>query len=227
MIAVTFAVRPESAAFLNQLYGLKAVAPGSFPVFSGRLGAEDVLVCHTGMGASSVRASLPEAIGPHRLRGLVATGFAGALDPSLAVGDIVADRHLSAPLLLETAVALGARPLSFASRDEVAGTAREKQSLARETGAQVIDMESAAIAEICRERHIPFLAVRAISDTARRDFPVPPRILFDFSRQRSRPLALATYLATHPARVPAFAHFVSDLVQARQRLTDFLAPLLA
>ncbi|MEI8020994.1 MAG: 5'-methylthioadenosine nucleosidase, partial [Schlesneria sp.] len=47
----------------------------------------------------------------------------------------------------------------------------EKQILAEKTGAVAVDMETYAIAALCRERKERFLAVRAVSDDLSADLP--------------------------------------------------------
>ncbi len=205
MTAVTFALPQESPSSLG----------------------DDAAIIHTGVGAASVRQRLPAALDALTSPGfLVASGFAGALDPELKVGDIVVDRLTSDPELRQRAEAAGALLADFTPSDIVVETIAQKAALARRTGAQVVDMETRAIAEICAARHLPFLAVRVISDSATRDFPVPGPVLFDAARQSPRPFALLAHLATRPASLWPFVHFLKDIRQARKSLANYLARLL-
>jgi hypothetical protein len=70
------------------------------------------------------------------------------------------------------------------------------------------------------------LSVRAISDRAEQDLPVPAAIWFDAAKQRPRPVRLLLYLATHPGRIGPFARFVRGINLARARLTAFLLAVL-
>jgi adenosylhomocysteine nucleosidase len=54
---------------------------------------------------------------------------------------------------------------------EVAKSPEDKQRLGRETGAIAVDMESAAVAAVCRERKVRFMAVRVISDAMNETLP--------------------------------------------------------
>ena len=61
--------------------------------------------------------------------------------------------------------------------DRVVSTAAEKALLAK--GADAVDMEAAAVAEMASARNLPFYAVRVVTDTWDENFPL------DFNRMRS------------------------------------------
>src|SRR5579862_3401101 len=67
--------------------------------------------------------------------GVISTGFCGALDPALKVGDIV----------IEDAGKNAGATRKILSMDRVAVTAAEKAELRSQTGAAAIEMESAAV----------------------------------------------------------------------------------
>jgi hypothetical protein len=51
------------------------------------------------------------------------------------------------------------------------GSAGEKASAFQDTGAIAVDMESLAVAQVAASHHLPFIAVRAIVDTAEDALP--------------------------------------------------------
>lgn len=103
-------------------------------------------------------------------------GLAGGLDPRLKVGDLV----LPDKILCEAGdfVALGEGELkktaevlqmaffsgSLYSSSSVLETPDQKQKIFGKTGALAVDMESFAVAILCRERGIPYVSIRAIFD---------------------------------------------------------------
>jgi nucleoside phosphorylase len=103
---------------------------------------------------------------------LISAGIAGALVPELHVGDTVfpavvidtqdGSRHETA---IKDAV-LGNSPLCrtvLASYPEIASTTQKRQ-LAKSYGAQVVDMEGAAVARAAQQHKLPLVAVKSVSD---------------------------------------------------------------
>ncbi len=185
-ILVCFAVPPEAAPFRRAL---------------GEHGIRGVEILVTGMGATRAREVTAAAL--DRLpRSLVLTaGFAGALDPALRTGQVVfeADTHTPSGGTIATALQrAGARAARFHCAEHVAVTAADKARLRQTTGADVVEMESAAIRTLCRQRGIPSATVRAISDEAAVDLPVDFNAVVDEAQQLS-PWKMAGWILRHPA----------------------------
>jgi adenosylhomocysteine nucleosidase len=222
VIAVSFALPEESREIVRALSGAKRSGPSALPVISGTLAGRRVTIVHSGMGMASASERIGCFLKDHAPSQWIASGFAGALAPDLRIGDIVAVNNFSAPSLLEAISTLPARIGALITTKEVVETAVQKSDLARHTGAIVVDMETAAIFRLCEARGIPMLSIRAISDTAAQDLPVPAAIWFNPATQRPRPVRLVLHLATHPTRIAPFAHFVHGIGHARMQLTAFL-----
>jgi len=162
---------------------------------------------------------------------LICAGFAGGLDPRLAIGDLVVAENLTTPDILARARA-GAPDLprcsfgSIISRAIPVESVADKAALFRETGALAVDMESEAVAAACRAAAVPLLVIRTISDPAGAPLPVPLADWFDLPGQRPRVLGLLKYLALHPAYIGPFTHFVRGLAPARRALAEFLIGFL-
>jgi adenosylhomocysteine nucleosidase len=151
-----------------------------------------------------------------RVEGIVSTGFCGALDPGLNVGDIVVSGDGVAS------------PRSFVrgeilSLDRVAVTAAEKRDLRERTGAIAIEMESAAVAAKAREWGVPFRCIKAVSDTAAEDMPLDFNLYRDsagrFSRSR---IALAAMRRPFTA-IPALLRLDRNCRRAAEKLGEFFA----
>jgi adenosylhomocysteine nucleosidase len=192
---------------------------------------EAIRVEHFGVGPAVASVRIGRLLAAEKPRLLVCAGFAGGLDPRLAIGDLVVAENLSSPDILACARTGAARQPrchfgSIISRTLPVESVEDKAALFRETGALAVDMESEAIAEACHAADVPLLVVRTISDPAGAALPVPFANWFDLPRQRPRLLGLLSYLALHPARVGPFAHFVRGLTPARQTLAEFLVQFL-
>jgi adenosylhomocysteine nucleosidase len=152
-----------------------------------------------------------------RVDHILSIGFCGALDPVLRIGDIVVSGEV--PEGLGASFVQG----DVVSVDRVAFTAREKGELRVATGAAVIEMESAAVAQKAREWDVPFGCVRVVSDVAGEDLPL------DFNRYRDADGRFArTRIALAALRrpftvLPRLVRLDRDCRRAAERLGEFLA----
>ena len=148
---------------------------------------------------------------------ILSIGFCGALDPALRIGDIVVSGEV--PKGLGASFVRG----DVVSVDRVAITARDKCDLRAATGAAVVEMESAAVAQKAREWDVPFGCVRVVSDVAGEDLPL------DFNRYRDADgrfertrIALAA-LGRPFTVLPGLVRLDRDCRRAAERLGEFLA----
>ena len=187
------------------------------------IASQRVLLAHTGMGTAAAEKSVRALLAEHRPRWLLSAGYAGALDPTLAHGELFVATNFTSPTLLDRSQA---RRGALTTQEVAAETPVQKATLARETGAQAGDMETSAIARACAEYGIPLLSLRAISDTAEAEIPVPLPISYDLLRQRPRILALLAFLAGNPSRIRPFARFVRGLAPVRKAMTKAIVDIL-
>jgi adenosylhomocysteine nucleosidase len=106
-------------------------------------------------------------------------------------------------------------PLIESSR--VVRTPAEKATLFRETGAVGVDMESAAVAATAQEAQVPFMAVRAVADSA--DTTIPESILNavdEFGRLNF--FKLIQGLVKDPTEVLALVRIARDYRAAKRTL---------
>jgi adenosylhomocysteine nucleosidase len=169
--------RREFAGFEPSRWGLRAARIGVRWAAAGLLGDVPILLAANGPGAGNALEALESASRAATIHAVVSTGFAGALDPKLRVGDVfLAETVLEFGTGVEYAVnlpecvepAVRGRLLTV---DSVAQDAARKARL-RQTGAHAVDMEAAALARGAQARRLPFYCVRAVSDDARTSFEV-------------------------------------------------------
>ena len=134
-----------------------------------------VRIVRTGMGADRSRRAVA-ALVREPARALVVAGFGGAVDPSLAPGDVVVADTVMGP---EGRSRCEAEPLTRLLRAEglrvVVGTIACREHIVRgeerralfDQGARAVDMESAWLARAAGAR--PFSVVRAVVDTPRQE----------------------------------------------------------
>ncbi|MDQ6861290.1 MAG: hypothetical protein M3032_09055 [Verrucomicrobiota bacterium] len=231
MIAVAFALPAESSGFVRLLENRSQERRDGSVRVLGQLHREAVLVLHVGVGekiaARRMRRFFDER--PH-LRLLISAGFAGALGEELRIGDLLVADNFSAP----RSVGVARRTLrdlphcigKLASTDRVLDSTSERQKFAEKSGALGVDMETHAIAKECDRASVPLLSLRIVTDTPKLPFPAPPDVLFDVETQKTDPLKLAFYLATHPLAIARLAMFSRRISAARRQLTHALDLLL-
>jgi adenosylhomocysteine nucleosidase len=139
----------------------------------------------SGPGRARAAKAAHALIDAYRPRLVISSGFAGGLDSSLKRYDLIAadslidaegheialDPGSLVPRLDETPNLHRGRLLTV---DRIICLSEEKRQLGMQHQALAVDMESYAVAEVCRQREVPLLVVRAISDTV--DDELPPDI---------------------------------------------------
>ena len=180
----------------------------------------------SGMGADAA-AALAERLTLRPLRGVIATGFCGALSPSLRVGDVVVAERVvhentgrafeADPLLLAAA---GGRRGTIVSAEAIARTPADRAAL----HGLAVDLESAALARASNDADIPFLAIRAVSDRYRDRIPDIAGMLDHVGRPNRRRMAL--FVARHPRELPRLARLAHGANRAGHALAEHVGALL-
>ena len=230
MIAVTFALPAESSEFVRLLQSPTRAKRAGIETIRGRLHGHVVAVVHTGVGEKSTRTRLSKFLGDEKPATLISSGFAGALNDSLAVGDLLLAENRSATTMLSVARRAlapgGGHPGALTTTHAVIDSVATRLRIAKETGAAAVDMETEFIAELCATFTIPMISLRAITDTPSAPFPAPPGVLFNMDRQRTEFTPLFWYLLTHPGAMPQFISFATGVRKCRYQLAAALDLLL-
>ena len=146
----------------------------------------------TGTVLRTVRSPSTRAHGPVRLEGDPAL-LADARDAALGLELLPAPDATRAPRVRFGTIATG---------DTFVSAAAKKTQLRDDTGAHAVEMEGAAVAQVCRELGVPFLVVRGVSDRAVGDARVEARRNLGVAARNASSVALAVVrrLAAEPPR---------------------------
>jgi adenosylhomocysteine nucleosidase len=183
--AIIAAMPEELAPLRAQLQGAGRLRAGGLEILIGRLGHAPVALVITGDGERNARRGIAALLATVPVSRLLMMGVAGALTPGLSVGQlVVADsvlREGGAALRADAAQVAaavrctGARSGIAVSAERIADTPAEKRRLWQLAGSPegpaVVDLESAAFAEIAAHAGAPWLCLRAVSDTAEEGLP--------------------------------------------------------
>lgn len=190
-LAIVVALEREVSSLLDNCRRVEREHQGRKFIFFER--DEMVIVCG-GIGVEAGRRTAEAVIVLYRPTLVQSVGFAGALRADLRVGDI-----------FSPAVVVDARDGSRVEIEggegtlvtfmEVAGV-EEKTNLAQAYGAQLVDMEAAAVAAAARAHGIRFGATKVISDEF--NFEMPEMARFIDSQGRFKTAGFALFVALRP-----------------------------
>lgn len=238
LILVTCALPGELALFTRRLRLRRYVVPGRKFLLEGVLGegeaARDVMVLYTGVGAGVAANALSKVLlqaAPHLV---LISGTAGAFTERVNVGDIIiacnhGEESLQGHLMgialngADSGISVWQKPLHTA--EQVVSGVELKKSVARETGAFAVDMESAALARIVKERGLAHAVVRVISDGLSDNIPLQYEIFINEDGFLSRP-RLAGYLLSHPWKIPGLIAFTRQTHGACLGLAEVLEKMI-
>jgi len=182
------------------------------------------------------------------IKAVFSFGVAGGLDPTLEPGTLLLSSQVLAqntssdgalvmqiwqgdPTMLVTATLKAAQPghtiplrrgifigTDFEARDNLKA---EQVDLHRITGADIIDNESHIAAQFASEHHLPFLSVRAVSDSV--NHPLPPAALLPLDPVTGGPdgKAIMNSLLHEPSQIPALMRTAWEYHKAINVLKQF------
>jgi adenosylhomocysteine nucleosidase len=193
------------------------VANGAGP----KLASEAVEVARRAIMLSDLSAS--------RLDAVVSVGVCGGLNPDRKPNDIIVATTVLAPETNNSFAChlpgprerAGVITGTVVSIDHVAITPGEKTGL-RELGADAVEMEAAGVAAKALHLGVPFLCIKAVSDSFDETMPL------DMNRMRTPEGRFArgkigNYAVTHPQILPGLLRLKRRADDAAAALGDFLA----
>ena len=205
---VCFALKREAAPFRKIAAGKSGIA-----------------ILLTGIGRQNAEKSLREFLATNSPKLVLTCGFAGGLNPDFKLGEVVFELSTLNSQLSTRLLAAGARPVKFFCANRIATTVAEKKKLRTETGADAVEMESAAIHAVCRERGIPCATVRVISDTADEDLPLDFNALAKPDKNLDYGKLFLT-IARSPGKIGALMELQRKTKFAAEQLAEVLAKII-
>jgi adenosylhomocysteine nucleosidase len=140
--------------------------------FRGMPRLPDIFLTAKGVGARCAAAAVDAALQTFPAEAVISTGFCGALDPAMDIGDIVVgtevvDDARRFPVMKPRSERTHHTGV-VVSIGHIAQTAAEKAEL-RAGGAIAVEMEAAGVAERAAARNLPFYCVKVVTDLAGED----------------------------------------------------------
>ncbi len=241
-MAVFAALHWECVPILAHLRQVRRERLVGLTVWRGVSGHYDVSLVKTGVGTARAGAAARALGDAGRFALFLSTGCAGALAPHLAAGDLVVAtavlgtasgqcfethaEHRERACRIAERLALPAAVGPLLCSQQVLGTVAAKRTAAAERGAVAVEMEGAPIAARALQAGVPFVAVRAILDTAAAEWCDAQRFV-DPRRGALKSLALAAYLTTHPGALPDLLAMRRMMHAAQRSLQRFFGAWLA
>jgi adenosylhomocysteine nucleosidase len=225
---VVLAPMPSELRPVVRRLGLKRTG-GPASEHRGTVGRTEVRAVHTGMGTAKAAAATEAALAGGAVDRVVVCGIAGAVDPALAIGDLLAPEvvldHASGatfrPTPWEGSVSATQRPVLCTSDELIVQPDRVAELRARGIGA--LDMETSAVAAVCERHGVAWSVIRVVSDRAD-DGTVDPEIM-TLTDADGRPNlgGLLRYLGPRPWRIAKLA----KLAKGSKLATETAAAALA
>jgi adenosylhomocysteine nucleosidase len=196
---------------------------GGVTVHAGVLGSRAVVAIVTGMGTKLAKRGTDRLLDAVPVSRVVVVGITGAVENETPIGTLVLPE-----VVVDSATGTEHRPAPLGqgtphgkmwTTDKLL-TEAELLARLRADGVVSLDMETAAIAEACERRDIPWSVFRVISDRAS-DGSIDEEV-FHLSDQNGKPngKAVARYFLKHPGRIPTMMRLAKGANRATVAAAD-------
>lgn len=236
-VGLVFALGAELGGLEDLLQGVLTTRGSEMVVRQGHLKGRSVVLVQAGAGCLAAARGTQALIAGHRPKWVISAGFAGGLDPKLGRGDILMVDSVTDASGRKLAIDLKVSPESLAGTprlhvgrlltvDSIVRRAEEKRALGQAHAALALDMETWAVAEVCRQDKVRFLAVRIISDTVDDELPAEVEPLVRQKTRAARLGAAAGAIFHRPSSVKDMLKLKENALVASDRLARFLAGMI-
>ena len=165
---------------------------------------EDAVVACAGMGAARVSLAVEAALAGGTVSEIISVGWAGGLHAGISAGSLhepglIIDARTGERFSAGRGEGVrgegGCSECVLVTAGSVAGP-MEKRRLRETYGADLVDMEAAAVARIAQGQGLPFRSLKVVSDT--HDFEMPELARFSTQDGWFREGAFALHVAVRP-----------------------------
>ena len=233
-VGIVFALEIESGGLEDLLSGVVGIRGHGFTARQGGYKGRGVVLFRSGAGREAAARATEALIAGHQPKWVLSAGFAGGLTPDVKRHDVIMADRLVDAAGTRLAVDLRVDPQSLAKTpgvhvgglltvDQIVRFPEEKRALGERHQALAVDMESFAVAEVCRREQVKFLAIRVVSDPLEEQLPSDVERLLRQNTHLSRLGAAVGAAWKRPGSVKDMWQLKENALVASDRLAKFLA----
>jgi len=243
-ICILGAVKEEIAGIKGRMTIESKRRFGKADVWRGIWEGRRITLVRTGIGKKRAAEALLQVLNNFPISTVISIGYAGGTHADLKTGDLlIADKILAAskdgnpPVEIPITSTLAEKLANLQKSDkfalftgclltvgEVVHRPEDKKALGVKYGAMALDMETSVLAQIAAAKEVPFLSIRAISDTVDEEL-VDVSSFVEPDGEISK-LKAGWYVLTHPGSLRKFINLKDIARQATKNLTEFLIAFL-
>lgn len=246
-LCIIGAIREEIAGIKGRMRIDESVPLNGATAFVGEWEGYRLVLVRSGVGRQRAVTALQQVCDRYPLAQVISMGFAGGLDPALQVGDLlIADtitkaapsddgaavsESIAIPTALVNQAMVVAGPEGVAAYqgglvtvDEVVSQPEDKKRLGQTHRALGVDMETFDLAKEAERRDLPFLSVRAITDTVEQELMNCSHLVDDDGNVST--LKAGWHVLTHPGDLTGMIELGRHARIATANLTAYLKEYL-
>lgn len=246
-ICIIGALKEEIAGIKRQMVVEDSIRLGPAHAFFGPWQKHRVALVRSGIGKQRARDALSQVCDRFPVSLVISIGYAGGIHPALLAGDLVvadtilennprtstADPHPAQTSSPDGSLVERAMKLSLGIKmyrgglltvDEPVCKPEDKWALAKRYSVVAVDMETSGLLQCAKEKGLPFLSVRSITDTANEELVNFSSCINEYG-EVSR-IKAGWHILTHPGTIPKIRELRVNSQKAAQNLTRFVEEFL-
>ena len=168
-----FALRQEAVGILDRLKHARTTRGNGWTFYTGNIDDISIAVILSGIGQKNAEEATNILLDVFTPQVVCSAGYAGGLSARLKQSNICVPEQifrgsdmqaldLSQPIPQQTSPQ--PNKLTLLTVNDVLESPEQKRTAHEQTGAELVDMETFAVADVCRVRKVPFFSARVILD---------------------------------------------------------------